>query len=223
MRADLAAAALLLGSNGISALSAVVGAMTASPEGEANPRPVNQFPPKWYLQLFAAKKLTINLVICRLQVTDAERDKPMQHIFIINPTAGKVDASVALIPQIHAAASRAGLHPTIEVTRRAGQARDLAAQYAAGGEEVYLYACGGDGTLNEILQGTIGRPNAPLAACPAAAAMTMCATSARRRSSWTLTHSWPHNRSQRTSSARPGAAASTSMPRASTPGRQRHP
>lgn len=46
----------------------------------------------------------------------------MQHIFIINPTAGKVDASVALIPQIHAAASRAGLHPTIEVTRRAGQA-----------------------------------------------------------------------------------------------------
>ena len=69
----------------------------------------------------------------------------MQHIFIINPTAGKVDASVALIPQIHAAASRAGLHPTIEVTRRARQARDLAAQYAAGGEEVYLYACGGDG------------------------------------------------------------------------------
>ena len=81
----------------------------------------------------------------------------MQHIFIINPTAGKVDASVALIPQIHAAASRAGLHPTIEVTRRAGQARDLAAQYAAGGEEVYLYACGGDGTLNEVAAGAAGR------------------------------------------------------------------
>ena len=90
----------------------------------------------------------------------------MQHIFIINPTAGKVDASVALIPQIHAAASRAGLHPTIEVTRRAGQARDLAAQYAAGGEEVYLYACGGDGTLNEILQGTVGRPNAAIGCVP---------------------------------------------------------
>ena len=33
----------------------------------------------------------------------------MQPIFIINPTAGKLDASVALIPQIHAAASRAGV------------------------------------------------------------------------------------------------------------------
>ena len=90
----------------------------------------------------------------------------MQHIFIINPTAGKVDASVALIPQIHAAASRAGLHPTIEVTRRAGQARDLAAQYAAGGEEVYLYACGGDGTVNEIANGIAGFPNAAMTCIP---------------------------------------------------------
>ena len=90
----------------------------------------------------------------------------MQHIFIINPTAGKIDASVALIPQIHAAASRAGIKPIIEVTRRAGQARDLAAKYAASGEEVNLYACGGDGTLNEVLQGAVGRPNAAIGCVP---------------------------------------------------------
>ena len=90
----------------------------------------------------------------------------MQHIFIINPTAGKVDASVALIPQIHAAASRAGVRPVIEVTRRAGQARELAAKYAAGGEEVNLYACGGDGTLNEVLQGAANHPNVAIGCVP---------------------------------------------------------
>ena len=90
----------------------------------------------------------------------------MQHIFIINPTAGKVDASVALIPQIHAAASRAGARPVIEVTRRAGQARELAAKYAAGGEEVNLYACGGDGTLNEVLQGAANHPNVAIGCVP---------------------------------------------------------
>ena len=90
----------------------------------------------------------------------------MQHIFIINPTAGKVDASVALIPQIHAAASRAGVRPVIEVTRRAGQACELAAKYAAAGEEVNLYACGGDGTLNEVLQGAANHPNVAIGCVP---------------------------------------------------------
>ena len=90
----------------------------------------------------------------------------MQHIFIINPTAGKVDASVALIPQIHAAASRAGVRPVIEVTRRAGQARELATKYAAAGEEVNLYACGGDGTLNEVLQGAANHPNVAIGCVP---------------------------------------------------------
>lgn len=90
----------------------------------------------------------------------------MQPVFIINPTAGKLDASVALIPQIHAAASRAGVKPIVEITRRPGHACDLAAKYAASGEEVALYACGGDGTLNEVLQGVIGCPNAAVGCVP---------------------------------------------------------
>ena len=82
----------------------------------------------------------------------------MQPVFIINPTAGKLDASVALIPQIHAAASRAGVKPIVEITRRPGHACDLAAKYAASGEEVALYACGGDGTLNETVNGIMRLP-----------------------------------------------------------------
>ena len=33
----------------------------------------------------------------------------MQQLFIINPAAGKTDASVVLVPQIQAAAARAGV------------------------------------------------------------------------------------------------------------------
>ena len=47
----------------------------------------------------------------------------MQQLFIINPTAGKTDASVVLVPQIQAAAARAGVDVQIEITRSRGHAR----------------------------------------------------------------------------------------------------
>ena len=76
----------------------------------------------------------------------------MRWLFIINPTAGKVDASVSLMPRIRAAAARAGIEPSIVVTRHAGHAREITAACAESGEEVRVYACGGDGTMNEVLQ-----------------------------------------------------------------------
>lgn len=80
----------------------------------------------------------------------------IRYLFIINPAAGKNDASTTLVPLIRAAAERAGVEPSIVVTRHAGQARELAAACAASGEKYNLYACGGDGTLNEVLQGAAG-------------------------------------------------------------------
>ena len=90
----------------------------------------------------------------------------MQTVFFINPTAGKLDASVALLPKIRQAAAAAGIEPKIHVTAYAGQARELAEQYAAAGGEVRLYACGGDGTLNEVLQGAVGHKNAAVGCIP---------------------------------------------------------
>ena len=83
----------------------------------------------------------------------------MQQLFIINPAAGKTDASVVLVPQIQAAAARAGVDVQIEVTRSRGHARQLAEAAAASGEEVHIYAAGGDGTMNEVLQGAANHPN----------------------------------------------------------------
>ena len=90
----------------------------------------------------------------------------MQQLFIINPTAGKTDASVVLVPQIRAAAARAGVDVQIEITRSRGHARQLAEAAAASGEEVHIYAAGGDGTMNEVLQGAANHPNIAVGCIP---------------------------------------------------------
>ena len=90
----------------------------------------------------------------------------MQQLFIINPAAGKTDASVVLVPQIQAAAARAGVDVQIEVTRSRGHARQLAEAAAASGEEVHIYAAGGDGTMNEVLQGAANHPNIAVGCIP---------------------------------------------------------
>ena len=43
---------------------------------------------------------------------------------------------------------------------------ELAAEQAEAGEEVRLYACGGDGTFNEVLRGVRGRANAAVGCIP---------------------------------------------------------
>ena len=84
----------------------------------------------------------------------------MQTVFFINPTAGSKNAADELVPKIRAAARNTGIPVEIYQTDYAGQAREMAQKYAAGGQKVHLFACGGDGTLNEVLQGVAGHANA---------------------------------------------------------------
>ena len=90
----------------------------------------------------------------------------IRYLFVINPTAGKADASAALLPRIRAAADRAGIEPSILVTQHAGHARDVTAAYAESGEKVHIYACGGDGTMNEVLQAAAGHENLSVGCIP---------------------------------------------------------
>ena len=82
----------------------------------------------------------------------------MKHIFIINPAAGKADKTAEYTASIEK--SCAGLAYEIRVSEYSGDCTRIAREYAKTGEEVRLYACGGDGTLNEVVAGAAGYDNA---------------------------------------------------------------
>ncbi|MBE6763722.1 MAG: hypothetical protein E7553_05135 [Ruminococcaceae bacterium] len=92
----------------------------------------------------------------------------MRHIFIINPAAGKHENALNVVPEIEEffTSHKEFGTPTIEYTNGRGHATELARAYAHSGEPVRLYACGGDGTLAEVLQGMHDAPTAELACIP---------------------------------------------------------
>ena len=84
----------------------------------------------------------------------------MKHLFIINPAAGSRDRTKVYTAAIRGACERRGLTYRIEVSQAPGHCTQLAREAAETGEEYRIYACGGDGTLNEVAAGAAGFPNA---------------------------------------------------------------
>lgn len=86
----------------------------------------------------------------------------MKHLFIINPAAGSRDRTADYTAEIRRLC--AGLDYEIAVSAAPGECRRLAREAARTGEEVRIYACGGDGTLNEVASGAAGFSNAAVTA-----------------------------------------------------------
>ena len=86
----------------------------------------------------------------------------MKHIFIINPSAGKKRSTRALVDSIQAL----DVPYEIAFTEKTGDARRIARAAAEGGGAVRIYACGGDGTLNEVVNGAAGREQAAVTNVP---------------------------------------------------------
>ena len=80
----------------------------------------------------------------------------MRHLFIINPAAGRPESTARLEPLL----SRLSFPHAEAYTREAGDAPRLAAPAVRTGGPVRIYACGGDGTLNEVVNGAAGFDNA---------------------------------------------------------------
>ena len=83
----------------------------------------------------------------------------MKHLFIINPAAGSRDRTEAYRKKIISACEARGLDYKIAVSKAPGNCTELSRQAAQSGEEYRLYACGGDGTLNEVAAGAAGYEN----------------------------------------------------------------
>ena len=83
----------------------------------------------------------------------------MKHLFIINPAAGSRDRTEYYSRQIHDACGKRGLDYEIRVSDAPGGCARLAREAAQTGEEYRIYACGGDGTLNEVASAAAGCPN----------------------------------------------------------------
>ena len=83
----------------------------------------------------------------------------MTHLFIINPAAGSRDRTADYSQVIHKLCKEKGLEYDIRVSTAPGECTRFAREAAKTGKEYRLYACGGDGTLNEVVQGAAGCSN----------------------------------------------------------------
>ena len=95
-----------------------------------------------------------------------EKVPVMKHIFILNPAAGKSDQTPRFTQDIERICGARGLDYEICVSKAPGDCRALARRAAESGQEVRLYACGGDGTLNEVVCGMAGFENAAVTHYP---------------------------------------------------------
>jgi len=93
----------------------------------------------------------------------------MRHVFIINPKAGKKDKSEEIIRKIRLAAQDKKINPAIHITERPKHAIKLVTDELAQhpGQPVRFYACGGDGTLNEVVSAAAGHEHASVTHYPA--------------------------------------------------------
>ena len=80
----------------------------------------------------------------------------MTHLFIINPAAGSRDRTKVYEQAIEQVCSQKGVDYEIQISKEPGHCRTLAREAALTGKEYRIYACGGDGTLNEVAAGAAG-------------------------------------------------------------------
>lgn len=88
-------------------------------------------------------------------------------VFVINPKAGKNNSAVSFISKIKAAIKAYNLDGEIYITRCGGDAKEFVKSRCEKLDSpTRFYACGGDGTINEVINGAVGCPLATVGILP---------------------------------------------------------
>lgn len=94
----------------------------------------------------------------------------MKYVFIMNPSSGQKNARTAFIKKAETAAKALQLDYELYLTKAPQDggrfARALCMKNSERGERLRFYGCGGDGTLNELVNFTAGFPNVEIGMIP---------------------------------------------------------
>ena len=94
----------------------------------------------------------------------------MKHVFIMNPLSGKRRSRRRMTDDITSACKELGADYEIYFTKGPldckRHARQLCEEAAAEGHKLRIYGCGGDGTVNELVNGVYGYDNVEIGVIP---------------------------------------------------------
>lgn len=90
----------------------------------------------------------------------------MKHVFVINPAAGQGKSLDFIKAKIEAVAKKYSLDYETYITEKKGDGIEFVEERAKSGEELRFYACGGDGTLYDVVNGAYGYKNVQVAVIP---------------------------------------------------------
>lgn len=90
----------------------------------------------------------------------------MHHLFLVNPVAGKSDKTQMITEGAQKLCAALGESCEIKVSACPGDLKRLAKEAGQTGVETRVYACGGDGSFNEVIAGGVGYENLSFTSVP---------------------------------------------------------